>query len=42
MEKRRHNDLHQLEVYRCALHLYRRIKEMTVNFPAEKLTSQAN
>ena len=30
---RRRNDLHQLDVYRCALELYRRIARMVATFP---------
>jgi four helix bundle protein len=33
MERRRQNDLHKLDVYRCALELYRRIGRMTAEFP---------
>jgi four helix bundle protein len=33
MERRRRNDLHQLDVYRCALELYRRIGRITESFP---------
>ena len=33
MEKRRQNDLHQLDVYRCALDLYRAIARMVAKFP---------
>ena len=32
MEKRRRNDLHQLDVYRCALDLYRKIGQMVAKF----------
>jgi four helix bundle protein len=31
--RRRQNDLHKLDVYRCALELYRRICRMTAEFP---------
>jgi len=33
MERRRQNDLHKLDVYRCALELYKRIGRMTAEFP---------
>jgi len=33
MDRRRRNDLHRLDVYRCALELYRRIGQMVVQFP---------
>jgi four helix bundle protein len=33
MERRRMNDLHKLDVYRCALELYRRIGVMVKRFP---------
>ena len=33
MERRRRNDLHQLDVYRCALELYRRVGRMVRQFP---------
>ena len=33
MIRRRGNDLHKLDVYRCALELYRRIGRMVAHFP---------
>ncbi len=33
MERRRRNDLHRLDVYRCALELYRRVGRMVAQFP---------
>lgn len=33
MEERRKNDLHKLDVYRCALELYKRIGEIVARFP---------
>ena len=33
MDRRRRNDLHKLDVYRCSLELYRRIGRMTAEFP---------
>ena len=33
MQRRRRNELHQLDVYRCALELYRRIGRMAAGFP---------
>ena len=33
MERPRRNDLHKLDVYRCALELYRRIARMVAGFP---------
>ena len=33
MERARTNDLHKLDVYRCALELYRRIGVMVARFP---------
>jgi len=33
MERLRKNDLHQLDVYRCALELYRRVGRMVGAFP---------
>lgn len=33
MERRRRNDLHRLDVYRCALELYRRVGRMVGQFP---------
>ena len=33
MDRERKNDLHQLDVYRCALDLYRRIGRMVAGFP---------
>lgn len=33
MEKRRRNDLHQLDAYRCALELYRTIGRIVAQFP---------
>jgi len=33
MDRRRQNDLHKLDVYRCALELYRRIGRMLEGFP---------
>jgi four helix bundle protein len=33
MDRRRRNDLHQLDVYRCALELYRRVGRMVTQFP---------
>ncbi|MBI4613236.1 MAG: four helix bundle protein [Planctomycetes bacterium] len=34
MERRRRNDLHKLDVYLCALELYRRVGRIVVVFPA--------
>lgn len=33
MEKRRRNDLHKLDVYRCALQLYRKVGQIVAQFP---------
>lgn len=33
MERRRRNDLHKLDVYRCALELYRRVGHIVAEFP---------
>jgi len=33
MSKRRRNDLHQLDVYRCALELYRAVSRIVAPFP---------
>jgi four helix bundle protein len=33
MERRRRNDLHKLDVYRCALQLYRRVRRIISQFP---------
>lgn len=33
MQRRRHNALHQLDVYRCALQLYRAVGRMVASFP---------
>ena len=33
MDHRRRNDLHRLDVYRCALELYRRVGRMIAQFP---------
>ena len=33
MEGRRRNELHQLDAYRCALELYRRLGRMVAGFP---------
>jgi len=33
MERRRQNDLHQLDVYRCALDLYRAVGRIVARFP---------
>ncbi len=33
MERRRRNDLHKLDVYRCALELYRRVGRVVADFP---------
>jgi len=33
MDRSRRNDLHRLDVYRCALQLYRRIGRMAAAFP---------
>jgi four helix bundle protein len=33
MDRQRRNDLHKLDVYRCALELYRRIGRMVERFP---------
>jgi len=33
MQRRRRNDLHRLDAYRCALELYRRIGRMVARFP---------
>jgi four helix bundle protein len=33
MEPRRHHHLHQLDAYRCALDLYRRVGRMVARFP---------
>ena len=32
-QRRRRNDLHQLDVYRCALHLYRTVRRIVEQFP---------
>jgi four helix bundle protein len=32
-ERRRRNDLHKLDVYRCALQLYRKIRRIIAQFP---------
>lgn len=32
-DRPRHNDLHRLDVYRCALELYRRIRRIIEGFP---------
>ena len=44
MERRRQNDLHKLDVYRCALELYRTIGRITAGFPRGEadLPSQMN
>jgi four helix bundle protein len=33
MERRRPNDLHKLDVYRCSLQLYRRVRRIVAQFP---------
>ena len=33
MDRRLRNDLHRLDVYRCALDLYRRVGRMVAQFP---------
>ena len=33
MERRRKNDLHKLDVYRCALQLYRLVRRIVAQFP---------
>ena len=33
MDKRRRNDLHKLDVYRCALQLYRKVRSIAARFP---------
>jgi len=33
MQRRRRNDLHRLDVYRCALELYRQVGQMVGRFP---------
>ena len=33
MDRRRRNDLHKLDVYRCTLQLYRSIRRITEQFP---------
>jgi four helix bundle protein len=33
MNRRRHNDLHKLDVYRCALELYRWVSRIVAGFP---------
>ena len=33
MERTRKNDLHKLDVYRCALELYRRVGAIVARFP---------
>ncbi len=33
MERRRRNDIHRLDVYRCALDLYRSVGQMVAQFP---------
>jgi four helix bundle protein len=33
VERRRRNDLHKLDVYRCALDLYRRVRRIVAKFP---------
>ena len=33
MDRRRRNDLHRLDVYRCALELYRSVGQMVAQFP---------
>lgn len=33
MDRRRRNDLHKLDVYRCALELYRRTGQIVAQFP---------
>jgi four helix bundle protein len=33
MNRRRHNDLHKLDVYRCALEMYRRVGRIVAGFP---------
>ena len=33
MQRRRRNELHQLDVYRCALELYRSVGRMAAGFP---------
>jgi four helix bundle protein len=32
-QRRRRNDLHQLDVYRCALQLYRKVSQIVAQFP---------
>ena len=33
MQRRRRNDLHKLDVYRCALQLYRKVSQIVAQFP---------
>lgn len=33
MQRRRRNDLHTLDVYRCALQLYRKVSQIVAQFP---------
>ncbi len=33
MDRQRRNDLHRLDVYRCALELYRKVGRMVAQFP---------
>ena len=33
MQRRRRNDLHNLDVYRCALQLYRKVGQIVAQFP---------
>ncbi|MEK7069581.1 MAG: four helix bundle protein [Patescibacteria group bacterium] len=33
MARERRNDLHKLDVYRCALELYRRVRQIVAGFP---------
>ena len=33
MHRQRRNDLHKLDVYRCALQLYRKVGQIVVQFP---------
>ena len=33
VERQRRNDLHKLDVYRCALDLYRRVRRIVAGFP---------
>lgn len=33
MDNRRRNDLHKLDVYRCSLQLYRKVRRMVAQFP---------